>query len=387
MNEGLVIGIDIQEYISLVAYYDEREAKTVSLTFPSGKNYKENPISTRHWCMATDEEHIGQMEDIVRFLNGLIELVKEQTGCVKIGKVCICVESFLTGLLQFLEKIFDQLGIDSSHRTFISREEAFAFYVYNQRKDLYTSCVMLLDYNDKGIDCYLMSNGKIQNQEVIKENRYHFYNDKIPDVLNGILGLQDITGDIIDWLKNIVKRFIISSVFITGQGFNVKEFPKEFTDFLCKKRKVFAGQNIYVKGACYCGYESLYIGKLNNVILACGNRVTTGVELDILERGKQKRLRVIKPGINWYDAKRSYDFIVEDLTSITFHLKPCDSSKDYEKTIDISEIPYRKGKMTRINVQIYFSSESVCHVKISDKGFGGVVKSSGKVVYGQLDIV
>ncbi len=387
MNGGLVIGIDIQEHISLVAYYDENEAKTVSVIFPNGKNYKENPISIKHWCMATDDEHIGQMEDIVRFFGNLIEHVKEQTGRLKIATVCVCVESFSVELLQFLEILFDKLGIDSFHRSFISREEAFAFYVYNQRKDLYMSCVMLLDYNYKGIDCYLMSNGKIKNQEVIKENRYHFYNHKITNVLNDILKLEDVTDDIIDWLKDITKNYVISSIFVTGQGFDVKEFPSSFTDFLCRKRKVFAGQNIYVKGACYCGYESLYAGRLSHMILACGNRITTGIELDILERGKQKRLRVIKPGINWYAAQRSYDFIVEDLTSLTFHLRPCDGSNDYLKTMDISEIPYRKGKMTKINMQISFSSENLCHVKITDKGFGGIVKSSGKVVYGQLDIM
>lgn len=387
MNEGLVISIDIQEYISLVAYYDEADAKIVSLTFPNGKNYKENPIKASHWHKMADDEHIEQMEGIIHFLESLIELAKQQTEYIQIRKVCVCVESFVTEQLQFLEKIFDKLGIDSLHRTFISREEAFAFYVYNQRKDLYSACVMLLDYNELGIDCYLMNNGKIKNQEIIKENRYHFYNDKVPKVLNGTLQLEDITDDIMDWLNNIIKNFIVSSIFVTGQGFNVKEFPSSFTDFLCKKRKVFAGQNIYVKGACYCGYESLYGGRLSNMILACGNRITTGIELDILERGIQKRLRVIKPGINWYEAKRSYDFIVEDLTNITFHLKPCDGSNDYIKTMNISEIPYRKGKMTRINLQIYFSSENVCHIKISDKGFGGIIKSSGKVVYGQLDIM
>jgi len=387
INAGLIVGIDLQEHISMVGYYDAREAKTVSITFPDGRSYKENPVSMKQWCLSADEAHKGQMEDIVRFFDSLIELAKKQTNRSKIEKVCVCVSAFTIDLLDFLGLVLDRLCIDALHRTFISHEEAFAFYVYNQRKELYSSCVMLLDYNECGIDCYLMNNGKIKNQEIIKENRYHFESDNILAVLQGKLLLEEVTEEIIQKLDEITKNFIISSIFITGIGFDVKEFPSMLTDFLCRKRKVFAGQNIYVKGACYCGCENLLLGKMNHRILACGNRVTTGIELDILERGRLKRLRVIKAGINWYEARRSYDFIVEDLTSITFHLKPCDGSNDYVQEIDISDIPYRKGKMTRINVQIYFTAENKCHVKISDKGFGGIVKSSGKVVYGQLDIV
>ena len=79
-------------------------------------------------------------------------------------------------------------------------------------------------------------------------------------------------------------------------------------------------------------------------------------------------------------ADRNIDFILDDITKIRFILRSCDSSEEYEEVIDISEIPYREGRITRINMNVTFENDSKMVVTITDRGFGDFAKSSGRVI-------
>ena len=68
-------------------------------------------------------------------------------------------------------------------------------------------------------------------------------------------------------------------------------------------------------------------------------------------------------------------------------MMPCNGKQEYMETIDVSGIPYRQGKMTRLDVEFNFTADNKCNVTIRDKGFGDFVKSSGKVINEQFDIV
>ena len=158
------------------------------------------------------------------------------------------------------------------------------------------------------------------------------------------------------------------------------EFPKEFAQMLCTGRKAFAGQNLFVKGACYCASEEVQPRLFKDVIPACYNRITTTVETDIIERGVSKRFRLVRAGTNWYMAERNIDFILDDVTRIKFILRSCDTNNEYEEYVDISDIPYRQGKLTRINMDISFKNDNTMLVTVTDRGFGDFAKSSGKVI-------
>jgi hypothetical protein len=297
------------------------------------------------------------------------------------------VYDFNVNLLNSIAVIMERLNIAREHWTVISHEEAYVYYAYNQKKELYASGVMLLDYQPAGLHCYLCSDMKMNLKTVIMENNYMLASDVVNRTGNRDLPLAKASPEIIEWLSDILADHYVSSIYLTGGGFDVEEFPPELTKFLCNHRKVFAGQNIYVKGAAFCGYEELYPLASGQMVIACNNRIATGIEMDIVERGKPKRLRIVKPGTNWYTASREFQFIASDLNVINLYMKPCDGRKEYIESIDVSEIPYRQGKQTRINISFDFTADNKFTVTIKDRGFGDFVRSSGKVINEQFDIV
>ena len=99
--------------------------------------------------------------------------------------------------------------------------------------------------------------------------------------------------------------------------------------------------------------------------------------------GKPMRFRMVRPGVNWTLAGRTIECILEDIRSITFKVITTDNTS-YDEVVDISEIPFREGRTTRISIHVEFMDADRCNITIKDLGFGEFVKSSGKVIHREL---
>lgn len=373
-------GIDIQNGSSQICYFDEQKNEPVSVAFAPNQYIRKNEIV------------LGQTnaQGIAVHLTELLSLVQKQL-LPKPDKLCITVDSFYRNVLESISEAMKLLGYEKDDWAVLSHEESYAYYAFNQRKELYINGVMLLDYKTDGLHTHYMTIMKKNGLEIIPQESHLYDSTEIIEAAEKKRTLEEIKDTLIACVNESFKDKIMSAVYLTGPGFENGQLPKELTHVICARKKAFAGQNIFVKGACYCAYqmygrESKEQKKDSQRILACHNRITTGIEFDILERGEMKRFRLVKPGLNWYEAGRSVEFIIEDIRKIPVFLRLCDGSGDYEEVIDISEIPYRDGKMTRIRLDIIFNSDSSCKITVTDLGFGSFVKASGVVIEKEISI-
>lgn len=385
LKDGLLIGIDIAESDSMAAFYDAKEAAVKNIMFADARSVLSNPLPLSKWPEAVRECDTLSVENMVSHMASLIEAAKRITGNTTVRRVCVCVEHFEKDVLDCIAMIFDRLAFKRSCWSVIGTEESFAYYAYNQKKELYSPGVLLLDYQKEAFYAHLMSNARYDNNDIIMENSYKLEDKDVSGAYKLEGGLPSVQQRLIEWLTPIISQRPVASVYLTGEGFDVERYPEALTKFLCNRRRVFAGQNLYVKGAAFCAYEETNEA-MQRVIMACRNRVSSGIDIDILERGVPKRLRVIKPGVNWYEAGRKLDFIVDDAECIRLLIRPCNGASDFVSEIDISEISYRKKKMTRISVEFAFVSDSKCTVIIRDKGFGEFVKATDKIITYELDL-
>jgi hypothetical protein len=331
----------------------------------------------------------AEKEQLVSHLNDLFLALKAKAGQRKVYRLVVTVDYFERELLDRLSEALAALGFDSTQYSFISHEESFAYYAFHQKKELYINGVMLLDYKKDGLFTHYMTVMKKNGMNIVPQESHTFTSGEILSASAGGKTLEDVKDRLCECIKLVVKDKTISSVYLTGCGFEKSEFPKELTQLLCSRRKAFTGQNLFVKGACYLALEeaeSEVKPPHEGLLLACSNRITTGIELDITERGEKKRFRLVKPGTNWYHAGRSVELILEDIRKISFITKPCDTGEESLQEIDISRIPFREGKMTRICLELAFNCDSRCEVIITDLGFGDFVKSSGVVVKSTLQL-
>lgn len=386
VKDRLFMGIDISENYSMVSFLNMHEKEPQNILFSDKKTALDNPAPLSEWPDMVRSGDKNQVDMLTGYVASMIEYAKRLAKTSELARVCITVSAFCFDVLEAVEYIMSRLKFSREQWCLISHQESFAFYAYNQKKELYSAGVMLLDYGQEGLMAHLMTDGKYGSMDVIMENSYELRSESVLGVAEGKYQLSDVAHELVTWLEKPLSDHIVSSIYLTGECFNVESYPDELIRTLCRRRKVFAGQNLYVKGACFAALQDGTEGRMDNVILACSNRVTTGIELDITERGVNKRLRVIRAGTNWYTAKRRMDFIIEDMNVISVILKPCDSNREYREDIDISQIPYRRGKMTRIEIDIRFTADNRCRVTVKDKGFGEFEKSSGKIIVKDIDL-
>lgn len=385
-TEGLIIGLDIQRNNSQACYYKQETKVVQTVMFNENSSVWEHPDAFDYIYDAIAQGKPLDLDRLTGHISYLIDAVRKNAGSMKIGKICITVSEFQIVILDAIRAAMNKLLLKEEQWCIISHEESYAYYVYTQVQERYRGGVMLLDYMQDGLHAYYMTNTLSNGTEYILEQKYHFKEQELQSVVAGEIPFQQAEDIIINHLNEIIGQKVISSIYLTGPGFEGKEFSDHFTQVICRRRKAFAGQNLFVKGACMCAEEEMHPQRFENVLLACNNRITTGIEADIIERGKHKRLRIIRPGTNWYMARRSMDFILEDMNQISLIMRPCDKRKEYLETIDISDFPYREGKMTRVTMEVVFHADDRCLVTVIDRGFGDFAESSGKVVHKELEM-
>ncbi len=309
----------------------------------------------------------------------LYEAVMQMKNIYKVNTVdCLCVTTgtYKKDVLDDISSQIYSLGIGESNYIITGYVASFAYYAYSQRKELYKSGVVLMDYDGKIVNIYRLSYNTYNNEQYIVSNTQTYTPDNNA-------GIQD--KGLVSYITEYFNSNPASSVYLTGKGFDVGKLPDGLSRVLVKGRKAYIGQNLYVRGACYAAYEHVCQDIFDNVTLLVDGCVKVNIETDISEHGKTMRFRIIKQGTDWYMARRSVDFIIEDMTSLDLKLVMSDG-KCIDKTIDISSIPYREGKTTRIRLDIYAISQDRCVVKIKDMGFGELFKSSGRVITDEIDL-
>ena len=384
--DELILGIDICDEFSQVSYYDVKTQTAESVPLIGNAMILKNPVPLNIIFENAQQGLPIQMDELTKLVGYLLDSAKKFRKISDVNKICVTVEEFSITLLDALKTVFSIYGYNADRLSFISHEESYAYYAFSMKKELWSGGVLLLDYSFKGIAAFQLANFKIKNNDIIAEEYQLFEDIDLLQAVKGEKSLDDVDERLVKIVKQLMNGKVISSIYLTGAGFDTDHLPSGFLNFICNRQRVFVGQNLYVKGACIAACENVVATKYTNTIFACKNRITTGIEIEILERGKNRILRVVKPGTNWYEAGRTMDFIVDDCTEIKLKMIPIAGKANYEEIVDLTEFPYRTNKTTRIKMEFKFTADDRCLITVKDKGFGDIVRSSGKLIHKNLKI-
>lgn len=418
-NKIFCVGIDLCGEFSQVTYFNAKENEPVSVDFSGLVQKYQIPtvvsktIGKEEW-FAGDEaiksEKLGEavlvddllnkvasknpinVDDIVImpiellkiYLDYLLQIARMAGQSDYLDKVCITVENFNISILNVIKKAMNELGVDEEHLEIISHKEAFIYYVMNQKPEIWRGDVVMFDYNTAGLNVHRLYMANERGLKIIMVNTDE-YKEEVPFSLS----LNSLSVDLLDTrlkeaAKHSMDRHNVTTVYLIGRGFADDIKLPDFIKYVCDRKRVFAGQNLYAKGASYAASEGILVNRMRDYLLACSERITTGIEMRILDRGKDKILRMVKPGINWFTADCSYDFIVDDANELEIFLSPVDTKEKQVIRISLEDFPKRINKATRITVSLSFTSDSRCHLMVKDRGFGEFFASSGSIINEEL---
>lgn len=380
-GKGLIVGIDMENTITQAAVYDAKSSSVQSVNLSQDSREYVNPVPLKDIISGNDGT---DADSLTRILNNVIAECMRVTNTTEVLSVCISFPYFYMDALNALREAVRRTGIKDGRWQIISKTESFAYYSYSQKRELSSSGVALIEYDEDGIHCVRLGVRKIDNVSYLLQENVEYTSENIKNVVLQRTGLESVEEELCRFAEEYFLKRPVSAAYLTGTGFDVAELPPKFAKLMVTRRKAFVGQNLFSKGACYAAMELLKPELFKNVELLLDNRVKYGIEMDISQYGQAKRFRIVREGTNWYMIDRTMEFVLDDIRTITLRITTPDK-RYYDEDIDISEIPFREGKTTRISMNVRFSGVDRCLICIKDKGFGDFYKSSGKVIYKELE--
>ena len=187
---------------------------------------------------------------------------------------------------------------------------------------------------------------------------------------------QDMDEKFCSILKEVCEGRMISSVYLIGEGFD-EEWMRESLRYLCRGRRVFQGNNLYSKGACYGMQEKLSASEVGRTHVFLGNeKLKANIGMKVMRQGENSYCALLDAGVNWFDAHSSLEFLLPSGNSFSLVITPLNGRDIKYAQVTLEGLPVRKNAASRLRLDIKMTSENTIFLEIEDLGFGEFFPSS-----------
>ena len=392
------IGIDMDDDNAVISYYKNGMREPETLSMIAGSEIYQIPVALvkkrgiGQWFIGEEAKKMAllQNEEVIdHLLSGALEkkqvtienavFEKEDLFVLYIKKLIlfasrlgnpglpdclvVTVDALSRNITELFTKVAEELGLNRSKLILMDRKESFYYFAYNQKQELWLHDIFLFDCRGDEVKCCtVVRDAKTIPQIVTITEEKHALDRMHRDEAFYKILLDSFHGH------------ISSSVYLVGDGFD-GDWMKMSLSYMCKGRRAFIGKNLYSKGACYAAmvreqktpWQYVYMGD---------NEMKVNVSLKVKNGGKSEFFSLISAGDNWYEASGECEVLLEDNKEIDFWLQLPHSRDAKIKKLELSDLPDRKPKTTRLRISAKPLSDSQVKIKIRDLGFGEIVKSS-----------
>ena len=256
----------------------------------------------------------------------------------------------------------------------ICRFRAFAEYVFHQEKMVWDRNTLLLDYTDDSLKCILI--------DQIRPSRQKAYRGRMQELDLLKEGIFRGASDQDQAFSKMIRQFLAKNptniIFLTGEGFEGSWMKRTLT-CLCAGRRVFLGQNIYASGACLLATGILPLMEEGMILLDGPDMVCHSVGIVTSEGGRSRYVPITSIGKEWYNTRGSLDVILDKSSRIEFFFHNTIENEMEGSACEITNLPQRPAKTTRIRIRVLFSSRLEGTILMEDMGFGQISPGTGKI--------
>lgn len=285
----------------------------------------------------------------------------------QIGTLMITVETLDYRTIEVLTQAAAIMQLKAEHIYFQSYMESFFSYMLHQPAELWQRQVLLCDYEADRLGIYRMECNRHTMPMVafIEERTY-------PQLLKEDAQLLQI-------LEETCQGRLFSSVYLIGNGFD-GEWYHDSLRYLCRGRRVFRGNNLYSRGACYGAIEKNRPDKSADRYVFLGNdKLKANIGMKVLRKGQASYFALLDAGTSWYEARKQCEFILESGNSFSLLVTPLTGKESKEVEVILDNLPKRDDRATKIGMTISMRSENEVAVELEDMGFGEIYPASNKL--------
>lgn len=417
MDNGMIIGIDIGKYDVQVSCLKTQGGQAETISTRMGEETYEIPLclfkrlDSTAWYYGNKARQNMYSEkgvyiaDLWEGTLGNREIVLEDETCSYESLMTIFIEKLFALIVQsgytqdvralvftmenithekiiHLKNIVRELPIDSKQVFYVDYKESFGAYATRAPKELWNHEVFLFYYTERRLKAFeLRVNQKLLPFQIkIGEIDYGELDYSKEDLETSKEAGMDMDSRFQATVQELFAKKIVSSVYLIGDGFQ-PGWMKDSLRMLCRGRRVFQGNNLFTKGACYVGEWYL---KLQNPVgeYRSSQKLICDVRIPVLNQKREKDyLYVAKAGEPWYHASMDTECLLEAVSDnqehkiqieMIYYGLDAQGARGAEKIeeLELLEFPNRPPKASRVHIHVEFVDEYTGKIVVKDMGLG-----------------
>lgn len=294
----------------------------------------------------------------------------------KIAGILFTVPFLSEKMITLLQKLAALLDMPGCKISFQSREESIYQYIIRQPKELWNEDVIVFDDSGDELKSYRFSKNINTSPVVVFVEESH--HGQLPS------HAREKDAQFLEVVREL-EQDVFSSVFLLGEGFN-GDWCQDSLRLLCRNRRVFKGNDLYSKGACFGAQERMNHRHGGEMVFLGRDKLKMNIGMRLLRQGEASYLAILDGGENWYECHKQWDIILREGNIIQLALTPLDGRNVRYVEIVLDGLPIREPKTTRLHLEAVMVNEDTLEIRVTDKGFGEIAPASSMYFTQQIDI-
>ncbi|MBO4337099.1 MAG: hypothetical protein J5842_03410 [Lachnospiraceae bacterium] len=304
----------------------------------------------------------------------IIAMEKLFSDDVDIVAMTVSCDPFPSDTKTFQERCFKGLPVG---KVFLQgHEESIFSYLIHQPERMLGYVTGVFDLTTEEMKVYCMelnprtspvvvSITKDDDTGIVKKKHY-------PSIMEHDRTLEEMDKKLAEYTKNFTSGRIVTSIYLIGDGFK-KDWYKTSRAVLCRSRKVFAGNNLFSKGAAFSAASIIWPGTEKEDFLYLGrDMITCNIGMQVMDQGQEAYMPLLDAGTAWYDAKCETELLLESADEIVLLIQPVSGMDTYEEHIRIGIDEQRDGRAFRFLLKLSMKDPYTLEAVIKDEGFGSI---------------
>lgn len=325
-------------------------------------------------------EYSGE-ELLKKYIFLLFDKITAITGFSGADRIVFTAEKINAGFVRTIRQVYKELDMNFGRLSLLSHTEAFAVYVLCNKKELWANDVSLFFMDKNKFFCQTMTVRREKNKSTVFVEEEDLSGLAKYTRLTSEKLIQEADEAFLQYLREDYKTHIVSSVFFTGIGFYENWCKKSLAE-ICRKRKAFKGLNLYSDGAA----ASVLLEKRADLALYCRGRTLVNIGVVRTENGEEKDYLLSGAGINWTEAGKRAEFLVDHTDCIKLVITSPFYAGRQILEIGLEEFPDRRDKTLFLEINLIYEDENNFEITVADRGFGDFFPSSGKIIKKRISL-
>lgn len=327
-----------------------------------------------------DGEVFDPISLLALFLKRSLGLLTPVASVDRMLMMVITVEHLDEHLVELMSQVINGLKLPAQKILLQSHKESFYYYMLRQPRELWREKALLLEYQEDKMLVYAMDYNRRTKPVVVYISDFSQpfppYAPMPEEDGEREAKYAGLDSELALLAGKLLEGGAVSSVYLIGEHFH-EEWMKESLRVLCKGRRVFQGNNLYSKGACYCVMERLCRSEEGkNYVFLGSEKLKANIGMKILRRGQDSYIALLDAGTNWYEAEKTVEFYLQDGSELEFEVVSLVGKEGFLTRMTLDGL---NGDICRLRLRVSMKAENLVCAEVTNLGFGDMWPADNRV--------